>query len=299
MAEDLIQAYCKGGSKHDDNCEHFVVIGHECELLKAQVMEEIFAKGRCLPEKNLVRSTVSGILYRFHDLIKPQDCVDEITVSVTEDIKKHSLTEGHKLCVLKGYINKTAYHKIVKMLMKETDTITKRVCRDCFYLMPLSKDSDPICQRVTIDSNEEGEDIPNSHYQKKRGPSDSACQGFRHIIIVSIETVPDSVEGTVGSGIQAVNTIDEIDFFRKLLKKRIQLATTPKRKEINLRQFTIFCRLEQLFQQAAQRNEAVKQIAEELKVSKNSVYRDIQDIAEYLRKKNVMENENGHLDLAN
>ena len=121
MSKDLIGEYCKGQSRFPAWCGEFDVFSQECDLLKDAPMQAIFERGRCQPFE-MVKAAVRGRLAYFADCL-PRDVKTEyanaLPVELAEKIKAQQLKKGFSLPVLKGYINRTVYSEIPKILAKE------------------------------------------------------------------------------------------------------------------------------------------------------------------------------------
>ncbi|GAK50031.1 hypothetical protein U14_01256 [Candidatus Moduliflexus flocculans] len=121
MSKDLITEYCKGQSRFPSWCGDFDVFSQECDLLTNRLMQDIFERGRCQPDE-MVKAAVRGRLAYFNDRL-PQDVKAEyenaLPFEIAENIKRQQLKKGASLPVLKGYINRTVFFEIPKVLAKD------------------------------------------------------------------------------------------------------------------------------------------------------------------------------------
>lgn len=84
-------------------------------------MQAIFERGRCQPHE-MVKAAVRGRLAYFNDRL-PHDVKAEyenaLPFEIAGNIKRQQLKKGASLPVLKGYINRTVFFEIPKVLAKD------------------------------------------------------------------------------------------------------------------------------------------------------------------------------------
>jgi hypothetical protein len=246
-------------------------------------MMVVFERGRCTPYE-MVEGAVKGNLKLYEYLLSPQDSIDNyrhaLTFEIAERIKSRRLKRGWTIYFLKGYINRAVYCEVIRRL-EDDGIILKGLCGNCIHL---SRSKQYTCERETIMSTEQGGEVENPYYGKKRNPSDSSCrEGFEPYILESTDDgntldctePPSSVSGL----------LEEII---KTLAKRAKYAKGEKHKSICQRQYEIFCSLKHLLGQGIPRREAIEEIAAALGENIKTIYLDIKIIQEYLTKKNVI-----------
>lgn len=286
MAEDLISLFCEGKrGGFSRNCDYFIQFTKECRLLREQEMAKVFEKGRCIPYE-MVEGAVKGNLKLYEHLLTPRDSIDHylhtLTFEITERIKARRLKQGWTIYFLKGYINRSVYCEIARRL-EEEGIVPKGICGNCIHL---SRSKHYICERETIMLIEQGSEVENPYYGKKRKPSDPSCkEGFEPYTIESIDdhTQLDAIESP--SLAPAPELLESI---KTLLAKRAKLEKGKKRKSIYQRQYLVFCDLKHLLGQGIPRREAIEEIAAALDENIKTIYLDIKEIQEYLTKKNVI-----------
>jgi hypothetical protein len=129
----------------------------------------------------------------------------------------------------------------------------------------------------------EGDEIRNPHYGEKRIPSESSCEegGFAPYALESLEHEPLNHE------YKRTSVEDLVDQAIYILQERVQNEQGDKRKQICKRQYTIFCYLRHLLEQGFMVKEAKKEIQNTLGMNSKMFERDLQEIREYLERKNV------------
>jgi hypothetical protein len=275
MAKDLIALFCKGEGKRFNGirCEHYEIFTKECDLLKKDSMKDVFEKGRCKPSV-MAENAVRRNLFDYRDKINPKEDKG-IAWEVCDIIKKKRLNTPI-LPVLIGYINKTVYTEVIRILI-EKGILIKGECGKCIYLS-LSKPY--ICQRADI--IKDGKKFENPLYGEKRNPSDSACKdGFEPPEFNGGDDVDIyEAEGT-GEGFTII-----IDM-QKLLIQRIKKAKDENTKKRYERQYAVFCRFLTLMQDGHSEKEALKIIAEKFDppVSVKTVERDMTEVRDFLKTK--------------
>ena len=133
---------------------------------------------------------------------------------------------------------------------------------------------------------EQGSEVKNPYYGKKRKQSDPSCkEGFEPYTIENIDdhTQLDAIESP--SPAPAPELLESI---KTLLAKRAKLEKGKKRKSIYQRQYIVFCDLKHLLRQGIPRRKAIEEIAAALGENIKTIYLDIKEIQEYLTKKNVI-----------
>lgn len=286
MSEDLISLFCEGKTGgFPRKCDDFIQFTKECRLLKEQEMAMIFERGRCTPYE-MVKGAVKGNLRLYEHLLTPQDSIDHylhaLTFEIAERIKARQLKQGWTIYFLKGYINRSVYCEVARRL-EEEGIVPKGICGNCIHL---SRSKHYTCERETIMLIEQGSEVENPYYGKKRKQSDPSCkEGFKPYTIENIDdhTQLDAIESP--SPAPAPELLESI---KTLLAKRAKLEKGKKRKSIYQRQYMVFCDLKHLLGQGISRREAIEEIAAELGEHIKTIYFDIQDIKEFLEKKNVI-----------
>jgi hypothetical protein len=284
MAEDLISLFCKGKSGGvPRKCNDFIPLTKECRLLKDQKMAMVFEKGRCIPYK-MVERAVKGNLKLYEHLLSPQDSIEHylpaLTFEIAERIKARQLKQRWTIYFLKGYINRAVYHEVIRRL-EDDGIVLKGICGNCIHL---SRSKQYTCERETIISIEQGGEVENPYYGKIRKQSDSSCkEGFEPYTIENINN------GIQLKAIESPSATPKLlEAIKTLLSKRAIHETRKKRKRIYQRQYAVFCDLKHLLVQGMLRREAIEEIAAELGESIKTIYFDIQDIKNFLAKKNVI-----------
>ncbi len=276
MKNDLIALFCKGEGKRfrGERCEHYEIFTGECRLLRDRKMKDVFEKGRCKPCV-MVECAVKWNFYRYRDRVNPEEYTDGTVWEICEIIKKHTLRIP-KLPILIGYINKTAYTEVIRMLI-DMCILVRGICDNCVHLS-LSKVY--VCTRAYL--LVDGEEIENPLYDKKRNPSDKACKdGFEPYDFKSLDT--DDIDPPAVTDPEEEFLI--IESMKKLLVLRTDRAKDEKTKKIYERQYVIFCRFVNLVREGHSDKDALKAIATKLRVSKKTVERDMEEVRDFLRKK--------------
>jgi len=267
MAEDLVALYCKGegGRFRGVVCKHYDA--KECRLLKGRPMKVIFDKGRCEPYR-MLKAAVEQNLYRYNDRIDPEDHTEPTTFLICKRIRQNRL-KFPKLPVLMAYLKKAAYTGVIEILIEE-GVLWKNICGNCIYL---SVSKPHICQREHIIMD--GERIENPHHGETRNPSSRACkEGFEPHVFEDVLEIPVPPEPEP-SGI--------IEEMKDALIKRIERETNKNVRRKYERQYVAFCRFAMLIQEGYSESEALKKIAEALRVSLRTVERDMAEIREFFK----------------
>ena len=276
MENDLIALFCKGDGKRfrGERCEHYEIFTGECRLLRDRKMKDVFEKGRCEP-CIMVECAVKRKLYKYRDKVNPEEYTDGTVWEICEIIKKHTLRIP-KLPVLIGYINKTAYTEVIRMLINMC-VLMRGICDSCVHLS-LSKVH--VCTRTYL--LVDGKEIENTLHGKKRNPSDEACEdGFEPYDFKSLDI--DDIASPAETDTEEEFLI--IESMIKLLSLRADKAKDKKTRKKYERQYVVFCRFVKLVREGHSEQKALKIIAEKLGVSVKTVERDMEEARELLRKK--------------
>lgn len=271
---DLIAVFCQGCDPRFQRrcCEFYQQLLRECHLLKEFILQAIFEKGRCLPEK-LLKTAIAVNLSEYAELVRVEDYLDALAFESAERLKPTRLQQGFNLAVLKGYINVAAYRSVRETLEKD-GVLQKRICGHCLYLSP-SKPT--ICQRETITTG--AGDAPHEFFEQKRFPSDRACKhGFE----------PLTFESTEGKEPFEVETnAQRLLLVAKYLQDRIAQAQGDAKKRCD-RQYLVFCRLVHWLGQTSAWDDEKAQLAATIGVSIKTIDRDIQELVEILEEQDVL-----------
>lgn len=274
MFSDLIAAFCQGDDPRFRRrlCEFYQQIGRECHLLKECILQAIFDKGRCLPEK-LLRTAIAVNLSEYAELVRVDEYLDALTFESAERLKPTRLQQGFNLAVLKGYINVAAYRNVRETLEKD-GVLQKRICGHCLYLSPYKP---TICQRETITTGEG--DTPHELFEQPRFPSDRACKhGFE----------PLTFESTEGKEPFEVETDPQrVMVVAKFLQDRIAQSHGETKKRCD-RQYLVFCHLVHWLGKTTAWDDEKAALAAMLGVSLKTVDRDIQELVDVLEEHDVL-----------
>ena len=143
MAEDLMDAFCKGPSAHfDAPCEYFNLATGACQLLQDYEMRAVFAQGRCAPDE-MVAAAVKGNLLDYADVIDPADYLNALPFEIGARIKRQRLKEGVTIYFLKGYVNRAVYRNITDLLAKDGAFATHAMEPLADHEHALSNDAQP------------------------------------------------------------------------------------------------------------------------------------------------------------
>jgi len=191
---------------------------------------------------------------------------------IMERLKKIKL-HGYSLIIWKGYINKVAYNAARNVLVKAGLLPKDRRCGTCRYL-PWSKPY--ICLKK----------------KEERKKSDPPCDEYCWEAVIP-DPIPD--DETLASMTNPETLLVEkeegplLSFIIKMLKERIEdAAPGSKNGEIYERQYDVFVSLMHSLSNNIPRTDVVEEIAEKYRIDKRTVQRDIREIREFLKKKNVL-----------
>jgi len=171
---DIISKYCGGLGKQFAGvvCEFYIQLTGLCKLLEMEIFASIFSKGRCKPH-DFVRSAVKINLKKYEDIIQSSDLksdVKSIAFIVCNNLKNSRLKTGFNLSTLLGYIQRSAYNEVLKVVIK-SGSLARGQCGNCISLSVMKP---YICQNggSLIDGNR------NSYFQKVRKINDKSCELF-------------------------------------------------------------------------------------------------------------------------
>ncbi|GAK51093.1 hypothetical protein U14_02335 [Candidatus Moduliflexus flocculans] len=274
MSSDLIAVFCQGCDPRFQRrlCEFYQQIYRECHLLKEFILQAVFEKGRCLPEK-LLRTAIAVNLLEYAELVRVEEYLDALTFESAERLKLTRLQQGFNLAVLKGYINVAAYRNVRETLEKD-GILQKRICGHCLYLSPYKP---TICQRETITTGEG--DLPHELFEQSRFPSDRGCKhGFE----------PLTFESTEGKEPFEVETdAQRVMVVAKFLQDRIAQAQGEAKKRCD-RQYLVFCHLVHWLGHTTSWDDEKTKLAATLGISIKTVDRDIQELVDILEEHDVL-----------
>jgi len=226
--------------------------------------------------------------------------IDSIAFMIISQIKSTKLSIGHNLATLKGYINKTAYHEILKVLKDEGLIAKKKICGNCIHL---SISRPHICLRVSADpATADNLDYEvNPYFQKNRNKYDPACKyGWKGYAMDSLENKFDG-SGNIDSELatsenQVTNSEEEsfsnrsdIEEIRNLLRHRKNSALQTSNKTKFKRQYIIFNELEHLFNEGLDSKEAIAKIGNQIGKSDKTIHRDLEEIREFLKTRFIVD----------
>ncbi len=268
---EMIRMLIDEGILPKGKCGNCVYLSNS-ELLIGRKLKDIFEKGRCDPSV-MVKDAVKRNLYDYRDKIEPAEYIEQMTFEISERIKEQCL-RCPKLPVLKGYINRTAYTEVIRMLIEEGELL-KGECGNCVHL---SKAKPYICQGEYI--RMKGEETKNSEYGKRKNPSSRSCKGFEPPPppepLPPDETVPPEPPEPPDE------TVILLETMKKSLAKRIESAENKNEKRKYERQHIVFCRFASLFYEGSSERDALKKISKELGVSLRTIRRYLKEIREFL-----------------
>lgn len=309
--KDLIRSICGGAGTRFGGipCDFYVLSTADCKLLLKGTVGDVIERGRCQVSR-MIKEYINLYFKKEKDLFErvfhtdtygvlPEDkgrYIDSIAFMIKTSIKSTKLSIGHNLATLKGYINKTAYHEILKVLKSEGLIAKKKHCGNCIYL---SEAKPYKCLRDYISPATDdnfGYEV-NPYFQKNRNQSDPACKyGWKGYAMESLEDKFDG-SGNIGPELttsknQATNGEEErfsnqsdIEEIRNLLRHKKNAASQTSNKKKFTRQHIIFNELEHLFNEGLDRKEAIAKIAKQTGKSEKTIYRDLEDIREFLETK--------------
>jgi len=305
IEKDLIRSVC--GSAGDRfgrvSCKYYDTSTGDCHLIKDGKMDKLFKeKPRCNPEK-MIESSVRKNYYRYSDDIKPKEYIKSTVFTLLERLKNKSLTKGHNLAVLHGYINQSSYNEVQKIL-KDEGLLVKKNCGNCIFL---SNSKPPICTKAEYIDETSGETKPNPYYGKKRVPSKDTCkEGFKALSVFSINRYEDRNENDNASGNDhAPKLPEELKYEKKaeellkpldLEKMRIILENRAKssKQETTKRKYErhhdIFNYHLNLYNKKISETEINRIVAEKINTNEESVRNDMKEIIKYLKSKISLDN---------
>lgn len=282
MARNLVGYFCQGEGKRfgGTRCNYLTHATSECTLLKEFELHEVFERGRCEPIE-MLRRAIQKHLEKYRDVVDPGEYIESMAFEISVRLKSKRLTQGYKIYVLKGYINKAVYCSVIEMLQRE-HPLVKRQCGHCKYL---SQSRPYSCQRATIITSEEGE-VANPHYGSERKLTERACKkGFEPIETSSIEVSPDVPQPLIASEIDSTGIL--LADMTKMLAEGVERSQDQKTKKQNERRYIVFCQLIDLLMKGSSRQEAVKTIASTLDVSVKTINRELLEIREFFKQEGV------------
>jgi hypothetical protein len=282
MTRNLVGYFCQGEGKRFGGirCDYFIHATSECTLLKEFELYEVFEKGRCEPFEMLKRA-LEKHLEKYRDIVDPGEHIEPMAFEILERLKSKRLTQGHKIYVLKGYINKAVYCSVIEMLQRE-EPLVKRQCGSCRYL---SQSKPHICQRATIFTSEKGE-VANPYYESKRKLTERACKkGFEPVETTSIDASPDIPQSLIASEVDYTGIL--LADMTRLLAEGVERSEDQKTKRQEERRYIVFCQLIDLLMKGISQKEALKIIAATLDVSVKTINRELLEIRKFFKRESV------------
>lgn len=258
---DLREKYCQGLAEElaEEVCEYYLQTSEECRLLREETLQAVFAQGRCQPHE-MVKQAVKKHFYRQpHDPLMAKEEIDSFAFEIAESVQQKSLSKSFTIYALKSYITTTVENALRPHLQ----------CKDCEHLSP---GKPAYCQRKTL-LTAEGE-IENPLYNKKRFPSDHACQGFETL-------APPPPEPTTPE--PDLNLLVLAD----TLSQRAASARDAVKQEYE-RQYLVFCSLVHWCEaEKSSWKTGKKQIAMQMGVSVRTIERDLNRLLDFLEQEQV------------
>ncbi len=274
--DDLIRSFCEGAIKPLKGipCKHYIPRDRECRLLKTGKTAEFIKKCRASTLEMLYRASVKYLkmFQQRHPGLPIDEGTDIDFRQIMERLKKIKL-HRYSLIVWKGYINKVAYNAARNVLVRAGLLPKDSRCGTCRYL-PWSE--------------------PHTCPKKKeeRRKSDPPCEEYRWEAIIPDPIPDDESLANMTTPEILLREKEEgplLSFIIKLLKNRIEdTAPGSKNREIYERQYDIFVSLIHSLSNGTPRTEAVNEIAQKYRIDKRTIQRDIRELREFLKKKNVL-----------
>ena len=275
--KDLIEDTCKGAGKRfaEVVCEFFLNDDNRnCRLLKEEPFEKIFENGRCEP-LNMLEQSITYHLDDYRDrldqsLLAKKIFHKRILLGLLEEpgnsLKNQKLKKGSfNLFTLRRYLN-TSVQREVSTLLREEGIFPDFECGNCVFLSP---------QKPYVCQHNEAYGGTVSYYNEKRRPSDRACDNFN-------DNTSQLGDNKISSNDSEEDTeIQQIENF--LLERTIQCKDAKTRDQLR-RQYDIFCRLRQEFEDGNTIADVVKAVAEELGIATKTIKRDIEAMQVALKK---------------
>ena len=289
LKKNLIRSVCGGENRRFRGlfCEYYERSTSRCMLLREGKMPEFWEKCRasCF---NMLYEAAKRYLGNFKKKY-PNSPIDE-----TEDVdfgrlirqlQDTGLKQGFDLEAWRGYMNKSVYREIRRILRKRGLIPWQIRCGTCKFMpekMPF------ICPKTGT----------------ARGRREEACKDYAHSVhnIISIDADPDigtqeknilMAEIAEQQGFSTPETLlekkeeeQQLPLIRKVLIKRIK-ETQPgtKSRQTCERQYEIFVNLLNLFSKDIPVEKALKILADKYDVTVRTVHRDLADIREISEKK--------------
>ncbi|MDM8523689.1 hypothetical protein QUF80_09985 [Desulfococcaceae bacterium HSG8] len=282
---DLIRSFCEGAGRRFGRlpCEHYDHSDRHCRLLEKQEMSEFWEKCR-LNTLKILHKYALGYLENFiKEWNFPIEKAENIRAedidfkSVMTRLKKKKLTQGYTLAVWLAYVKTTIYREIKRNLARQGMIPREVRCGSCRYL---SGSAPYICSK-------KGE-------PRKKTDGDN-CEDYCFDIVITesgieekdIPPVAETPETLLEEKEKRRNPLSSV--IKDALSTRIREAKPGTRKrEIYKRQCEIFIELLHLISEGMPKKEAEKALAGEYNINERTIRRDIADIREFLKKKNVL-----------
>jgi len=290
---DLVRLFCAGVESRFSGvfCEFYERLAAECGLLRKEKLEQILKRGRCNPYQFL-KSAIRKNLARYKDIIDVKEYVSSLAFELSKRLTDIRINKGYNLPVLIGYINRTAYTEVIKLLQSE-GVLERRMCGSCVFLSELKPN---FCRRENIEVMEDGVSQlkKNPFYMKERKKKDKCREGFHPHSFISLNRDENSnVDDTYNSGISNYSEIEnstnkiEIEKINDLLKKRAIDTKHINTQTIYKRQHSVFVNLYKYISEGYSVSKAVQLIATKIGKNVKTIERDINEIRSFLTKELV------------
>lgn len=285
MATDFTAVYCRRLHHFPVDCDH-LVRPEVCKLLKEFPLKEIFATGRCRPQKFLT-SIVRRKLNRYRDLLCPDEHAEALAFELERALEERRLTESPTLYGLVGYFKTAAFHAVARLL-EEEGLFTPKTCGYCIHLSR-SKPFRCQCQYITVADSEQGAERKiartgkrvHKWYNYPRRPSDNACKAGFERYALEPETLMSSSSPPPDQAPASVILTQAVE----VLQARAATATRPKERTVLHRHLSIFIGLIHSYERGYSENEAVKEVAADLNITVKMLNRDLRDMLQFLSEK--------------
>lgn len=276
---DLIRSFCEGGLEPFEEipCKYYIRADRECRLLR---------KGKTARFLKMCRLSTIEMLYetairclkmfqrRYPGL--PIDEGEDIDFGgITDRLKKQKLTQGYNLIVWRGYINKVGYNAVRTALFNRGLLPRDRKCGTCKYL-PRSRPY--FCPKK----------------EEVRKKSDGPCRDYAFEAVIpdpfmDDDDLPDiTTPETLLTKKEEEKEDSPLSFIIRLMKERTESAAPEsKNREKYERQYDVFASLLHSLSNDVPKATVMKQLAEKYDMDIRTIQRDIRDIREFLRGKNV------------